>query len=87
MLNKLIQKLDVLLKPIPYKVLMLPAILLALAPFSPQPHLLQKLTWLIEAQSFAAVDVFDVFFHLSPTLIMLIKWASHRALFNEDQID
>ncbi len=57
-----------------YGSLLIPAILLGLAPFSPQPHVVEKVTWLLTSQPFRAVDVFDVIFHLSPFVLICLKW-------------
>ncbi len=39
---------------------------LGLAPFVPQPHLLEKLRWLLSGRRFAPVDVFDLLLHGAP---------------------
>jgi len=44
------------------------------APFSPEPHLVQKYNWMLNGETFKAIDVFDVFWHVLPTILLLIKW-------------
>ena len=58
-----------------YGNLLIAAILLGLAPFSPQPHVVEKVTWLLTSQPFRWVDTFDLLFHLSPVILMCIKCA------------
>ena len=54
--------------------LMLPPIaLLALAPFSPQPHLIEKLGMLFTGQLTQGVDIFDLCMHGGPLLLLSLK--------------
>lgn len=54
--------------------LLLPvAILLALAPFFPEPHLVQKLRLLAAGELSRPIDIFDLFFHGSGLVIVLLK--------------
>ncbi len=49
------------------------AILLALAPFSPEPHLWQKLNMLADGNLQRPVDIFDLFLHGTPLLVLGLK--------------
>ncbi|QQR73013.1 MAG: RND transporter [Holophagales bacterium] len=41
---------------------------LGLAPFRPEPHVVEKLRWLATGQAFRAIDVVDLTLHGSPWL-------------------
>jgi hypothetical protein len=62
-----------LLDKIPYPVIIILAIWMGLAPFRPMPHLLEKLNMLLNGSLSKPIDIFDLFFHLSPALILLLK--------------
>ena len=49
------------------------AFLLGLAPFSPEPHLLEKLRMLGDGQLTRPLDIFDLFMHGTPFLLILGK--------------
>jgi len=51
------------------------AILLALAPFSPEPHLWEKLKMLFAGTLVRPVDIFDLCLHGAPLLLLLLKMA------------
>jgi hypothetical protein len=57
--------------------LVVAAIVLAILPVRPEPHLVQKTRWLVEGHPFRPIDVFDVFFHLAPTLLLIAKALAH----------
>lgn len=61
------------LDSIPLPLLAVVAIVMALAPFLPQPHLLEKLKMLLAGQLVKPLDIFDLFFHLIPLLLLLAK--------------
>jgi len=62
-----------LLDKIPYTVIIPLAILMFLAPFRPMPHALEKMNMLLNGTLIRPVDIFDLFFHLFPALILLLK--------------
>jgi hypothetical protein len=64
------------LKDIPYTLLVPAAILMALAPFAPEPHLVEKLRMLLHGTLRRPIDIFDLVFHLLPTLLLLLKLAT-----------
>lgn len=66
MLSKFFQK-------IPWTVLIPATILLGLAPFLPQPHLVEKLRMLANGLLSRPVDIFDLLLHGTPLLLALGK--------------
>ena len=58
---------------IPYLYIVPLAIFLALAPFSPEPHLWEKLKMLFDGTLVRPVDMFDLFLHSAPLLILFLK--------------
>jgi hypothetical protein len=58
---------------IPYMLLVPLAIFLALAPFSPEPHLWEKLKMLFAGTLLRPIDIFDLFLHGTPLLLLLLK--------------
>ena len=62
-----------LLNKIPTQILLIFAILFALTPFVPEPHLLEKLRMLSNGTLSKPIDIFDLFMHGTPLLLLLIK--------------
>jgi len=58
---------------IPYLYIVPMAIILVLAPFSPEPHLWEKLKMLFNGTLVRPVDIFDLFLHGTPLVILLLK--------------
>jgi hypothetical protein len=58
---------------IPLQMIALPAVLLALAPFVPEPHLWQKLKMLAAGTLHKPIDIFDLFLHGAPLILLVIK--------------
>jgi hypothetical protein len=58
----------------PYGVLIVAAVLLLLAPVKPMPHVVEKLIMLKNGQLKRGLDIFDLVFHLLPTILLLIKF-------------
>lgn len=48
-------------------------LLLGFAPFFPRPHIYEKLTMLKEGTLRKPLDIFDLLYHLSPFILLLIK--------------
>jgi hypothetical protein len=61
------------LDSIPYIILILLALFLLLAPIKPMPHVLEKLIMLKNGDLKKPIDIFDLFFHLLPTILLVIK--------------
>jgi hypothetical protein len=62
-----------ILDKIPYAILIVFAVVMLLAPFKPMPHALEKLIMLKNGTLTKPIDIFDLIFHLAPTLILLLK--------------
>ena len=62
-----------LLDRIPFALLLPLAVLLALAPFAPEPHLLEKLKMLFAGTLVRPIDIFDLFLHGTPLVLLLLK--------------
>lgn len=61
------------LDKIPLVPLLIIALLLGLAPFTPQPHLVEKLHMLFDGNLTRPIDIFDLFLHGTPVMILLLK--------------
>ena len=61
------------LDSIPYVLIAPLAILLALAPFSPEPHLWEKLKMLFAGNLTRPIDIFDLLLHGTPLLLLALK--------------
>jgi len=66
-----------LIKDLPYALLIGAALLMALLPFQPEPHLLEKLRMLMQGSLSKAVDIFDLLWHALPSLLLLLKAGLH----------
>ena len=66
------------LDKITYAPLVVAAIFMGLTPFTPMPHVIEKLTMLVDGQLSRPIDIFDLLFHLSPTILLLIKLGRNR---------
>ena len=71
--------MQTILDKIPYSVLILVSVIVILAPFRPMPHVLEKLIMLKNGILTRPMDIFDLFFHLLPTIILSLKFYSSRA--------
>lgn len=58
---------------IPLQMIAIPAALLALAPFVPEPHLWQKLKMLVDGTLERPIDIFDLLLHGTPLILLAIK--------------
>ena len=61
------------LNKLPYPGLVIVAVLLGLAPFTPEPHLLEKIRMLLQGGLTRPVDIFDLFLHGAPLLLLVLK--------------
>jgi len=68
---------------IPLLPLVIAAILMALAPFSPEPHLLEKSRMLIHGELVRPIDIFDLFWHSFLLLILVIRLISLKSSAND----
>lgn len=62
-----------LFRQIPWVFLIPTAVLFALTPFRPEPHLWEKLRMLADGQLIRPVDIFDLFMHGTPLLLVIGK--------------
>ena len=60
---------------IPLAPLALAAILLGLAPFVPEPHLVEKLRMLLHGELRRPLDIFDLLLHGTPLVVLIAKLA------------
>ena len=63
---------------IPYIPLIVAAVLLGLSPFKPEPHLVEKLRMLFSGTLTRPLDIFDLFFHATPLVLLAIKSISEK---------
>ena len=66
------------IRHIPYLPLVLAAIVIGLAPFRPEPHLLEKLRMLVSGALTRPIDIFDLFFHAAPVLLLITKFVLEK---------
>lgn len=66
------------LRNIPYLPLIIAAILLGLAPFKPEPHLVEKFRLLLAGSLTRPLDIFDLFYHLFPIVLLIIKFIAEK---------
>lgn len=62
---------------IPFATLIIISLMLGLAPFVPEPHLLEKLKMLFDGSLAKPVDIFDLFMHGAPVLLLGLKTIRH----------
>jgi hypothetical protein len=62
-----------LLDKIQYPILIGMAAFMLLAPFTPMPHVLEKIIMLKNGMLTRPVDIFDLFFHLIPSAALVLK--------------
>ena len=53
--------------------LLLIALFMGLAPFVPEPHLWEKLKMLFSGTLSRPIDIFDLFLHAAPLIVLTIK--------------
>jgi hypothetical protein len=58
---------------ISYSVILPFALFLTFAPFSPEPHLWEKLKMLAAGALVRPVDIFDLFLHATPLVLLVLK--------------
>ena len=61
------------LERIPTSLLVAAALFLGLAPFVPEPHVVEKLRMLSQGTLSRPVDLFDLLYHLLPLLLLALK--------------
>ena len=58
---------------LPLMVLIAIALTLGLAPFTPQPHVVEKLDMLFSGSLSRPIDIFDLLLHGGPWVLLIIK--------------
>ena len=64
------------LDKIPLLLLLPIAVFLAMAPFSPEPHLIEKLKMLFSGTLVKPIDIFDLLLHGTPLTLLVLKLAA-----------
>ncbi len=73
-----------LLARVPLALLIVLCLTLGLAPFSPEPHLWEKLKMLVSGRLVEWLDVFDLLLHASPWVLLLGKLFCYRGGISAD---
>jgi len=60
---------------VPLYLLILAALTLGLAPFVPEPHIWEKLKMLVAGTLVRPIDIFDLFLHGAPWVLLWLKLA------------
>ena len=63
---------------IPLIPLAIAAVLMSLAPFSPEPHLLEKSRMLINGELSKPIDIFDLFWHSFLIVLLAIRLLRYK---------
>ncbi len=58
---------------IPLAPLALAALFLGLAPFVPEPHLVEKVRMLLHGELTRPLDIFDLLLHGTPVVVLVLK--------------
>jgi hypothetical protein len=58
---------------IPFSLLIILSLTLGLAPFTPMPHLVEKMQMLVAGELVRPVDIFDLVMHSAPIVLLLMK--------------
>lgn len=72
-----------LIDKIPLLPLAIAAIFMSLAPFSPEPHLLEKTRMLINGELVKPIDIFDLFWHSIFVILLAIRLMRYKASADE----
>ena len=58
------------------------AVWMAGAPFTPEPHLVEKLRLLFQGTLTRPLDIFDLLMHAAPSVLLAVKLARRRKTTN-----
>ena len=58
---------------ISWSIVLIAALTLGLAPFTPEPHLWEKLKMLAAGELTRGIDIFDMLMHGAPWLLLILK--------------
>ncbi|MDJ0657075.1 MAG: hypothetical protein QNJ40_23145 [Xanthomonadales bacterium] len=73
-----------LLNRIPLSLVIVLCLTIGLAPFTPQPHVWEKLQMLANGELSKPIDIFDLVLHGTPWILLLAKLASGKSLEEQD---
>jgi len=73
------------LDKIPFSTLIIISLTLGLAPFTPEAHVWEKLKMLAEGTLAKPIDIFDLFMHGTPWLLLGLKAIRHFLLVGKPQ--
>jgi len=62
---------------LPFSILVIICLMLGLAPFMPEPHIWEKLKMLIDGNLIKPIDIFDLFLHGAPWVLLGTKSIRH----------
>ena len=68
-----------LIDKIPLLPLAIVAAFMALAPFSPEPHLVEKLRMLFGGELSKGIDIFDLFWHSVFLVLLALRLLSYQS--------
>lgn len=71
-------KMCVYLKQLPWPGLLMIAGFMLFAPFQPMPHLMEKWQMFRNGTLTKPIDIFDVFWHLLPLIVIALKLYCER---------
>ena len=69
---------------IPLSLLIVLCLTLGLAPFRPEPHLWEKLGMLAAGELTRPIDIFDLFLHGTPWILLIVKLSLIRVPREQD---
>lgn len=75
-----------ILDKIPYSILIIAAVFMILAPFRPMPHVFEKLMMLKNGTLHRPIDIFDLLWHLTPTVLLILKFYRNKTLKNRQKL-
>ena len=68
------------LDKIPYSILIVFTVMMLAAPLTPMPHVVEKILMLKNGTLHRPIDIFDLFFHLFPLILLILKLVKdHRS--------
>jgi len=73
------------LDKIPYPIIIIMAAFLSLAPLNGEPHLIEKLKMLSSFTLSKPIDIFDLFLHSAPIIILTLKIIRTLSTRNNDK--
>lgn len=57
----------------PFPILIVMAVLLGMAPFGAEPHLIEKINMLMAGTLVKPLDIFDLLMHSTPIILLFLK--------------